>query len=392
MPRREQATGDRAGVLGRTRRGRRRSGPTRRPSRAGHRRTRRARSASPRSGRRSRAAAWRSLCRAAASAAGSPRRAAPRAARRRARVARGVGVQQVEVRGRPPASTGPRRRDDHPPPGAVVGDRRDHLAAPGAEGGAADQRERHVATRAARPARAGRRRRCPGPTAGRAPPGRRPRRPSRRPCRRRPGSPCRSRGPPLRSRPWWAAERLAGAEDDVVSSSGTVVSVDVRRGVDPTASAGRRRDVVVQPDRLVDGHQRVEAVRPRGTDAEVEVDLAGGADRVPQRHAVQLLGDPDELGDAERLAAGQRVDAGRDQRRLGGLTRAGDPAEHAAQRLAALGERGVDDGEHLLPGDVRARRGRAASTRPGRSRRWAPARRRCGRSRRRGGRRRTRRP
>ena len=68
------------------------------------------------------------------------------------------------------------------------------------------------------------------------------------------------------------------------------------------------------------------------------------------------------------------------QRRLGGRRREpAQPRQRRAQRLAALGERGVDHREHLARGWRSSPAARGGSRRPGRSRRWAPARRRCAR-------------
>ena len=189
-PRRRRRSAASSGV-GRRRRGTRRSAPSRRPSRAARRRLAastisRARSAAGRARpARGRCAARRPARRRRqprarrAGRPGSPARARRRrggAGRSRvdraawtARVAEGTTTHQQRAAGRRPAST---------------------LAVAGAEGGAAEQRERDVAAEAARRARAGPRREVAGPTAGPARAGPRRRRPSRRPARRRPGSPC----------------------------------------------------------------------------------------------------------------------------------------------------------------------------------------------------------
>ena len=101
------------------------------------------------------------------------------------------------------------------------------------------------------------------------------------------------------------------------------------------------------------------------------------------------FGQAGELDHAERLAAGPRVDAGRAQRLLGAAGDPAQPAQRRPQRLAALGERGVDEREHLGAGRRRSAAARAGPARPARSRRWAPARRRCARPIRPGARRRT---
>src|ERR1043165_245266 len=65
-----------------------------------------------------------------------------------------------------------------------------------------------------------------------------------------------------------------------------------------------------------------------------------------------LLGlrDAGEFVDGEPLAARLRGDTRRDEGLLGGLRRTRPPGERRAQRLAALGEGGVDDREALWPG------------------------------------------
>lgn len=66
-----------------------------------------------------------------------------------------------------------------------------------------------------------------------------------------------------------------------------------------------------------------------------------------------MFGDAGELLDGQRLAAGLRRDTRGDQRGLRGGGRSGPPRQRGPQRLAALGEGRVDDGEDL----VAARRG-----------------------------------
>src|SRR5262245_13451485 len=75
-------------------------------------------------------------------------------------------------------------------------------------------------------------------------------------------------------------ERGGRAVDDVVPCVWQVARIDVRRDVRRHGQVvrGGCREVVVQADGLVDGHQRVEAVGPWRTDAEEEVDLRWGAD------------------------------------------------------------------------------------------------------------------
>src|SRR4029077_12715543 len=67
--------------------------------------------------------------------------------------------------------------------------------------------------------------------------------------------------------------------DDVVSRGREVTRVDVRRtvGRDGEVVRGGHGEVVVEADRLVDGHQGVEAVGPWGPPAEEEGDLCRGA-------------------------------------------------------------------------------------------------------------------
>ena len=154
------------------------------------------------------------------------------------------------------------------------------------------------------------------------------------------------------SMPWWSASSRAARSTMLSPVTGTR-SASIQSGTDdPEAPAGRRRrgDVVADPDRLVDGEQRVEAVLARRADAEVEVDLRGRADR--ERHAVRSSASAIRANAAhvQHLAAGGRVDARRGQGGLDGGGVAGHRAERRAQRLAALGERRVDDGEHLLAG------------------------------------------
>ena len=72
----------------------------------------------------------------------------------------------------------------------------------------------------------------------------------------------------------------------------------------------------------------------------------------------------DELRDAEGLAPDLRVEPGGQQRRLGGRAAPGPAGQRRPQRLAPLGERGVDQGEHLGPGAVVSGGGRAGSWRP----------------------------
>ena len=150
-------------------------------------------------------------------AAASPLASAASSSAASAGVGRRVGERAGRSGGRPRGSTARRR------PGTTthhqvprVGHRLDELAAAGAEGGAAEQRERDVAAQLG-----GEREQvlvgwCRGPRAGRGRPGPRRRRPSRRPARRRPGSPCGSRRLGARGGPWWAASRRRGADDDVV--------------------------------------------------------------------------------------------------------------------------------------------------------------------------------
>src|SRR5690625_6417449 len=68
------------------------------------------------------------------------------------------------------------------------------------------------------------------------------------------------------------------------------------------------------------------------------------------------LGNACELLDGQRLGACLRGYAGLEERGLRGGRRSGETAERGAQGLAALGEPGVDDREHLIagrPGDRR---------------------------------------
>ena len=147
----------------------------------------------------------------------------------------------------------------------------------------------------------------------------------------------------------------------LVSSSGTALpsTCDALgdRGHRPFLRAAHR-DVVVERDGLVDGLERVEPVRPHLADAEVDVDLRGRAHG--HRQGIRQQGsahfaDPANSSairtNSEMLSdspARQRIDTGRHQRGLGRLRRTGEVAQHAAQHLAAVGERGVDDREHLL--------------------------------------------
>ena len=173
----------------------------------------------------------------------------------------------------------------------------------------------------------------------------------------------------------------------------------------PTPRPSRTRDVVVQADGLVDGRQRVVAVRagpPRRPGARLTFAAARTVRRLiswssPGSSLVHLCPARDSAirtKSASRSCSprviGSTPAASRASDRL--LRGAGEPTQRGAERLAALGERGVDDGEDLLAGD---RGGRWVAAGPGDQARVdvrAPARRRCGRSPRPGVRRRTRRP
>ena len=108
---------------------------------------------------------------------------------RRPRLGRAARAGRARRRRR--ASTARRRRTRAPSRSVPARQhRRDVLAAAGAERGAADQAERHVAAELGRQSPAARRAWRRSPTARRRRPARRPRRRCRRPGRRRPGSSC----------------------------------------------------------------------------------------------------------------------------------------------------------------------------------------------------------
>ena len=164
-------------------------------------------------------------------------------------------------------------------------------------------------------------------------------------------------------------EQPGGADRDVRPVQRYVVQADplVAGDGDRHVVGGRDGDPVVQADRLVDRRERVEPVLARRSHPEREVDLGRRAHRDAHRFSpsverLQALGDQRELLDADRLAAGHRVDAGVRQGRLGRLGGAGQLLEGGAERLAALGERGVDDPEDVLAGGVDGRR---VAVRPG---------------------------
>ena len=161
-----------------------------------------------------------------------------------------------------------------------------------------------------------------------------------------------------------------GAGDDVVLADRDAVDVDVRR---PVRDHAEHRvlggdELVVQADGLVDGLEGVEAVLAGGADAEVQVDLGGGAD-VDAGRRQALGGHHPRPSLSRRLSShgmpsairaksstpitsprGRRVDAGVHERRLGGLAGAGERAQRRPQLLAALGEGRVDDREDLRRG------------------------------------------
>ena len=151
---------------------------------------------------------------------------------------------------------------------------------------------------------------------------------------------------------------------------------------------------------MVDGGELVVAVGARRPDAQDQVDFAGTRTaRVSRgRHACHPTR-PVAASRASRANSATpsaspraRVDPGRPQRPLGGAGEPAQPASAARRRLAPLGERGVDQGEHLLAGRPPSAAARAGRTRPGRSPRWVPARRPSGRPSRPAARRRTRPP
>ncbi len=202
----------------------------------------------------------------------------------------------------------------------------------------------------------------PGPRARRRPPGWPPRRRCRRPYRRRPG--CRlsivDRDRTRRRRRARRASVRRGRRccDASVGTSDRVSRLVAGDG-DRTRVRRGDGDLVAQPDRLVDRRQRVEAVRTHRPDAEVQVDL-GGRGRPDPRRAGHRAASPSAIrakSSIELLAALPRVDAGAHQGLLGGRRRnRPGPPERGAQRLAPLGERGVDDREHLGAGDRHLRR------------------------------------
>ena len=222
------------------------------------------------------AGSWRSLRSAAPSRRRRRARAAPPSARRgsRGRRHRRPSVQHVELAGRPPASTGPRRTRGPPTStsprvstGVTISPR------PVPMRRAAEQRERHVAAELGGQLEQVLVGGAQAPQRGRRRPAARPRPRCRRPSRPRPGCPCRSRCATPRSTPWCSASSRAARTAMFVSSSGTP-STAIRgsaRDVDRSASsAARDRDLVVagrSPGRRwrAGGTRRRAPARRRGT-------------------------------------------------------------------------------------------------------------------------------
>src|SRR3954447_1068008 len=170
------------------------------------------------------------------------------------------------------------RRHDHPPPRALVGDRGDHLTMPLAQRRATEEGERHVTAQfggqheqvvvggaqVVQAVEGDQRRGAVGRSTGQAPGD-------------RDGfvdPHLGTHGPAVQ-----CGESGRRPVDDVVARGRQVARLDVRRDVgrDGDAGGGRDGEVVVQAERLVDRHERVEAVGPGRTHPEQQVDLRGGA-------------------------------------------------------------------------------------------------------------------
>ena len=237
----------------RPRRGTRRSARSRRPGRAARPRPRARRSAARRGRAAGRAPRAGGRCAGPRPAPRRRRCAARRAARRRdlGVAGRRRGCSRVEVAVDRRRRHARRGRDDHPPPACrASASGVDQLAAAGAERGAAEQRERHVAAQLGGQREQVARRQSQVPEHGRSATRARPRRPSRRPGRRRPGWPCRCAAAT-------GGRRRARAASSVAARSRDVGAVERHRrrrrcrvrdaSRSPTSrSAGGRGDVVVQ--------------------------------------------------------------------------------------------------------------------------------------------------
>ena len=276
------------------------------------------------------------------------------------------------ARRRPPASTGRPRRGRHPHQAAAGEHRREALAAPGATA-VPPSSANGTSLPSSAASSAARRGTARGPTARR-------RRPAGGAASAVPPAMPPATGMPLRMQQrarrldGRVARRAAGGpQREVVSSAGTPSAGT--RGVDgdDRSSSRRRRDLVVEADRVEDGGQVVVAVRRAGrrrgsrltfaarARSPIDGGGAGGAPRTgrPPPTAGRRADQAAAIGRSPRRSAPRRAPAGR---RPAGAARprprpASRPsaASAAAQRLAALREGGVDHGEDLLAGGGRRR-------------------------------------
>ncbi len=361
-----------------------------------------------------RAVARASTRRAAGRCAGAPPRAcaSPRAQRlhevapgRAGRAPAGL-PGAGRSRRRPRASTVPSRERDHPVELAAGQGRGEPLAAAGADAvpptSANGTSEPSSAARSSRSSRD-----RPGAATARRRRGAPPRRPpNRRPSRRRPGSACGCAGGRRRPTPVRSARSGAARTARLLSSRGTrsawtpstvTLMSSASRAVTSsvTETAWKTLTSSWYPSRRSGPTTSARFTLPGAravTVLVVVLVVIGSTLRASSSARRRAAATAANCSNDERLAPGARVDPGGPEHRLGGGRRPGPPREGGPQRLAPLGERGVDAREDHLAAAPASEAGRAGSARRGRSRRSAPARRRCAGRRPRAGRRRTRPP
>ena len=171
-----------------------------------------------------------------------------------------------------------------------------------------------------------------------------------------------------------AGERLDRAPGQVGGVGGHLGGVDPvdrgdrHAGLDGTGDRGGHGHLVGDAQGLEDGDEVVVAVGSEIAHGQVQVDLGRDADGDRRSDGGEHLsrvrtardrpqgvgacracaGDRGERGHVQRLPARPRIDPGGPQHRLRGRCRARPPREGGPQRLPALGEGRVDDGEDVL--------------------------------------------